>query len=254
MTLRTLPGIIAALACSAHAAAGTYVEASRTDLRAPLRSPENQKLWFDGGSFRLENESADAVEIFKNRTLYLITPPRKRYAAIDESRLGGRVSGSRTMPQAAVVANASLRPANGLRAGSVPAPQRMVRPTSRTESNGDETCSVWEVSVGGSKVQELCVIPVAAVPGGADILADMRQIGALVRDRGLDGSLGSSVVQSWGDVDAVDGIPVISRTFDENGRAAVEIRITAMRSEPVPVTAFEIPAGFKRRSLAAGGI
>jgi hypothetical protein len=253
MRLRNLSGIIAALACSAHAVAGTYMEASRADLRAPLRSPETQKLWFDGGSFRLESESADAVEIFKNRTLYLIAPPRKRYAAIDESRLGERLSGPSALRQAAV-ADASLRPGEGSRSAPVPAPQRVVRSTSRTESNGDETCSVWEVIVGGSKVQELCVIPVAAVPGGAAILADMRQIGALIRERGLDESLGSSVAQSWGDLDAVDGIPVVSRTFDDHGHAAVEIRLTAMRSEPVPATAFDIPAGFKRRSLPAGGI
>jgi hypothetical protein len=257
MRFPTLPGAVAALLCSVHAAAGTYIEASRTDLRKPLRSPETQKMWFDDGSFRLEREQANAVEIFKNQTLFLIEPPHRRYAAFDESRLHGLARGADAAHQAVATA-ASLRAAPSGEPSRSPDgadAERTVRATSRTESSGGATCSVWEISVGGVKVQELCVVPVSSVPGGAGILADMRQIGALIRDWGLSASLGSSVAESWAwaDLDAVDGIPIVSRTF-ENGETAVEIRLTAVRSEPVPSTAFDVPKGFERRPLSRDGI
>jgi hypothetical protein len=242
MGFRSTPGIIAALLFTAHAAAGTYIEASRTDLRDPLRSPETQKMWFDGGSFRLESEHADAVEILKDHTLYLVEPPRRRFAAIDESRLSALARAPRLAGRAAASA-AALRPAAG----------RAAHATSRTESSDGQICTVWEITVGGEKVQELCVVPASGVPGGPAILADMRTIGELIRERGLGESLSSSVADSWGDLDAVGGIPIISRTF-EGGHAIVEVRITAVRSEPVPFTAFEIPAGFRRRPLSRDGI
>jgi hypothetical protein len=251
MRFGNLPGIIAAVVFSAHAAAGTYIEASRTDLRDPLRSPEVQKMWFDGGSFRLESERADAVEIFKDGTLYLIEPLRRRYTEFDESRLQA-LSGSPVQSAAAAQAAALRGPQP---AGSEPdaPPPHTARATARTESSDGQTCTVWEITVGGEKVQELCVVPISAVRGGAAVLADMRQIGALVRDRRLGQSLGSSTAESWADLDAVGGIPIISRTFD-NGHAIVEIRITAVRSEPVPFTAFDVPAGFRRRPLRKDGI
>ncbi len=247
-------GIIAAVLCSAQALAGSYLEASRTDLRDPLRSPETQKMWFDGDSFRLESARADAVEIFKDHSLYLVEPPRRRFAVIAESRLDALASGSRAEGRAAVTA-AALRPqaATLTRAGGTPDSQAAAQATSRTESSDGQTCTVWEITVGGEKVQELCVVPVSAVPGGAQILADMRTIGALIRERRLGESLGSSIADSWAHLDAVEGIPIISRTF-EDGRAIVETRITAVRSEPVPFTAFEIPAGFKRRPLHRDGV
>ncbi len=212
-------GALAALGCSAHAAAGTYVEASRTDLHELLRSPVTERMWFDGGSFRLENQSGDAVEILKDGTLYLLEPLRKRYTAFDAASLRTLLSGRHDTHAA--------------------------RGTSRTESSGGRACTIWEISVDGVKVQELCVIPAASIPDGAQIMADMRQVGALIEQMGLDETLSGSVASSWNDLALVDGIPILSRSFID-GQAAVEIQITAVRADSVPFTAFVVPAGFKR--------
>lgn len=254
MNIRIAPAVIAALVCSAHAAAGTYIEASRTDLLSPLRPPETQKMWFDGGSFRLENELGDAVEIFKDRTLYLVEPLRRRYTAFDATSLDQAPSEAREAHPAAAKA-AALRPnevSAANRGGEAAPGSRVARETSRTESSGGRTCTVWEIAVDGVKVQELCVIPAVSVPGGAQILADMRHVGELIDDLGLGETLRGSVAHSWGDLGLVNGIPILSRSF-ENGHATVEIQITAVRTEPVPFTAFEVPQGFKRHRLERRG-
>ena len=253
MRVLKLPGVITALLFSVHAAAGTYLEASRADLRDPLRALETQKMWFDGGSFRLENERADAVEIFKDHALYLLEPPRRRFAAVDESSLDALAGGRRSEHLAAANA-ATVRTGQGGAAETVRAreAERAARLTSRTETSDGQTCTVWEITVGAEKVAELCVVPASAVPGGSEILADMRSVGSFVRASRLGESLRSSVADSWANLDMVQGIPIISRTF-QDGRASLEFRITAVRSEPVPFTAFEIPAGFRRRPLGRGG-
>ena len=243
-----------AFACSAQALAGTYIETSRTDLLNPLRPPETQKLWFDGGNFRLENESGDAIEIFSDRMLYLLEPLRRLYTAFDVASLG-LLSGHRVpnRPQSRV---AALRPEqDALRAGAesaVPPELRVAHETSRTESSGGWTCTVWEITVNGVKTRELCVVPADSLPGGAQILADMRQVGEAIEDMGLDETLRASVADSWSDLDLVDGIPIISRSF-EDGHVAVEIQVTAVRTDAVPFTAFVVPAGFKRQRLDRRG-
>ncbi len=222
MFIRNALGLTAALLYSAHAAAGTYIEASWADLADPLRPPQTERMWFDAGNFRLESESGDAIEIFKDRTLYLVEPLRKRYAAFDAATL--RLLG---------------RP-------------RVARETSRTESSGGRACTVWEITVEAVKVRELCVIPADSVPGGAQILADMRQIGEIIDEMSLGETPQDSVADSWSDLDRVNGIPVLSRSF-EGGQVTVEIQVTAVRSDPVPFTAFEVPAGFKRHKLERRG-
>jgi hypothetical protein len=230
-----------AFACSAQALAGTYIETSRTDLLNPLRPPETQKLWFDGGNFRLENETGDAVEIFTHRTLYLVEPLRRRFAAFEVASLG--------LLRAKATA---LRPRQGSAQASgdnaAPPDSRVAHETSRTESSGGRKCTVWEITVNGVKVSELCVIPADSVPGGAQILADMRQVGAAIDDVGLGETLRGSVADSWSDLDRVDGIPIVSRSF-KNGHVAVEIQITAVRTDAIPFTAFVVPAGFRREKL-----
>lgn len=219
MNTRVALCAVAALVCSTRALAGTYLEASRTDLARPLDPPATERMWFAAGSFRLENESGSAVEIFKDEALYLLRPLRKRYAEYEEVR--DAQSGT----------------------------QRVATETSRTKKVFGRTCTVWEITVNGVEAQELCVVPAASVPHGQQILDEMRKVGAFVEARDLGTRLSNSAAATWANLDLVKGIPVFARQFHD-GHAVTETEVTAIRADKVPFNAFDLPDGYRRHRIA----
>ena len=221
-----VPGVLALVACSS-ARAGIFVEASRTDLANLLRPPEVQRLWFDGGSLRIESERTDAVEIFKDETLYLLAPAQKRYTAVELAR--------------SATAATSLVPAAVQTPGDA-----SVRATSRVESVAGQSCRIWELWRDGSKEQELCIVPESALPEGTTLSTSMRAVGAAMAVAGTqaEGAPRDSVAEAWVDLSRVDGIALLVRRF-QSGRPVLEVRITGLRAEPIPFTAFEIPTEYR---------
>jgi hypothetical protein len=225
MTKPLASGALLLLAC-VSARAGTFVEFSRTDLVALQRAPETQKLWIDQGQLRIENERADAVEIFKDETLYLIEPAQKRYTVLD----GGSVA-----------AGASFALADAATA-----------PTARTETVAGQTCRVWELTRGGEKEQEWCIVAAGALADGSELQSTMRAVGIRLAQalEHLSGAGRDSVAVSWVGLKSIEGVPLLARVF-QGGRAVVEFRLTGLRVESIPVTAFDIPAAYRRHAFGS---
>jgi hypothetical protein len=229
---RTLAGATALCLC-AHAHAGVYVEASRADLQSPLQAPQTQKMWFDDGKFRLENERGDAVQIYEDGMLYLVEPHLGHAGALESA---GRVMRSESLTEATVTAAADRR----------------VSETARQETVGDLRCRIWEVSAGGMKVGELCIAAPGSLPGGEQLLPTMRQLSEFA-DRcaqSTERAARESVIALWTSLGATNGIPLLARSFLD-GQPLVEVRLTAVRADSVPVTAFELPAGGRHRPAAS---
>ncbi|HTV51681.1 MAG TPA: hypothetical protein VME21_10845 [Steroidobacteraceae bacterium] len=257
MTKPLASGVLLLLAC-VSARAGTFVEFSRTDLVNLLRAPETQKLWFDAGQLRIENERADAVEIFKDETLYLIEPQQKRYTVLEGGRAGGGASftladaATAPTPGASPRAAATAVLANFGRSSEAAAPGGIggLEPTARTETVDGRTCRIFELGRDGEKEQEWCVVAASALPDGAELQSTMRAVGMRLA-RALEHLSGASregIAGCWVGLQAIDGVPLLTRLF-QGGHAVVEFRLTGLRVEPVPVTAFEIPADYRRHAL-----
>ena len=217
MTKPRVSAVVTLLACaSAHA--GTFVEASRTDLTNLLRSPQTQKLWFDAGQLRIEGEDpGEPVEIFKAHTLFVSQPAHGQLA----------------------------RPA-----AAGPDRALVAQQTTREESVAGQRCRIWEILAVAARLQELCVIPAASLPGGEDMLATMRAVGAALRAADAPPAAHKTVAEAWIGLPQVDGIPVLARFF-QGTRAVTEIRLTGVRAEPIPFTAFDLPAEYNTHAAAA---
>lgn len=253
---------LAVLLLPTVASAGVYMETSQLDLENPKQTPGTHKMWFDGGKFRSQTGSGDAVQIYRDDTFYVLEMKDKRYTALDKQSLEKMSStiaaakkqmdarmANMSPEQRAMVEKMMGQAGLGASAAATP-PPRTVKATSRSETAAGRTCKVWEVEVSGKKEQELCVVPAGALPGGPDMLATMRQLGKVfegfVDSLGAKGNVASD---AWRDLQKLDGIPVITRTFNSAGKATDEIRLSAIREEAVAATQFQVPAGFTQRKL-----
>jgi uncharacterized protein YneF (UPF0154 family) len=261
--MRTFAILSLALASTA-ASAGVYIESHEVELGVkPAPAPEVSKMYFDGGRMRSNDADGDGA-IFKNKTIYALNSEDKTYTSVDKAamdRMGGQLAEARKKMEAQL---ASLPPERRAmmeqmmsQMGGAPGgkqPRREVKSTGRSESVAGFKCTVWEVTLDGQKHQELCATAPSAIPGGTEVLATMREIGTMME--GLSAGLGPmarrSANEEWKDVAKIGGVPILTRDF-EGGKASSETRLAVIRSESVPASMFEVPAGFKERKMPAMG-
>jgi hypothetical protein len=250
-----LPGLLVALLGCALARAGTFVEVSRTDLVNLLRAPETQRLWFDEGKLRIENERADAIQIFKDDSLFLIEPAQRRYTVLDSDPQGAHQGAALAVaaeptpgatPRAA--ATAVLTHFGDDRAAPAPGLQM----TPRSESVSGLQCRIWELARDHETQEQLCIVPTSALPQGDEIAATMHTSGARLASalEQLTGATRESVASAWGELQGIDGLPVLVRLF-QRGHPVTEYRLTGWRAETIPLNAFEVPAGYKSHRLGS---
>jgi hypothetical protein len=242
----SLIAVAVAVAIPSFAAAGTYVESVATNHLTPQAKPQAMKMWAGNGKFRLEMQGG-VVQIFRDQAFYTLNTPGKSYTKLDKAAMDA-------MTAKANEANKSLEallPPDQRDKKKSPKPQvdRTLKPTDRTESAAiGQTCKVWEVFSNGTKVQELCVVEVAKLPNGKELVATMQQVGEAFK--GTAASAGMSEV--WQDVKTMNGFPVITRMY-LNGKLFQEVKTTTMGPAETPESMFTIPAGFKEQKMGEIG-
>ncbi len=239
--------LIAIAAIPSFASAGTYVESVATNHMTPNAQSHTMKMWAGNGRFRMEMQGG-VVQIFRDQAFYMLNAAGKSYTKLDKAALD-------TMTQQAHEANKSLEallpPDQQGKKKQTAKPQieRSVKATGRTENAAiGQTCKVWEVFTNGAKTQEMCVVEVANLPNGKDLIATMQQVGEAFQ--GTAASAGMADI--WQDVKAMNGFPVITRMY-LNGKLFQEVKTTAVRAADTPEALFTIPAGYKEQKMGEIG-
>lgn len=255
--MRTV-ALAATLLLSTGASAAVYVETTYTDPRESKGAPETGRMWFDGSRFRAELHGEDMVHIYKDQTLYVIERKTKTYTAIDKptlEKVGGQLTAMRRQMEQQL---AGLPPEQrqmvekmlGQSAGGDAPAKRSVRKTARTGEAAGHACVIWEVTAEGRKEQELCVAPAGSLPQDEELMSTMSELGAMFATlaESLGASGGDAMSEAWSELQTIKGIPLVTRSY-RDGALAFETRITAIRNETLPAGAFDLPAGYRKRSL-----
>jgi hypothetical protein len=234
----SLVAVAVAVAVPSLAAAGTYVESVATNHLTPQAKPQAMKMWAGNGKFRMEMQGG-VVQIFRDQAFYTLNTPAKSFTKLDKAAMDA-------MTAKADEANKSLEallPPEQRGKKKSQKIERTVKPTDRTETAAiGQSCKVWEVITNGTKVQELCVVEVAKLPNGKELVATMQQVGEAFK--GTAASAGMSEV--WQDVKTMNGFPVVTRMY-MNGKLFQEVKTTSMKAADTPESMFTIPAGFKEQ-------
>jgi len=238
-----LVALTTTVAIPSFAAAGTYVESLATNHMTPQPTSHVMKMWAGNGKFRMETQGG-VVQIYRDQAIYMLNTASKSYTKTDKASLE---AATQKMNEATKNLEALLPPEQREKrkqSQTKPQVQRTLKPTARTETALGQTCKVWEVHANGAKVQEQCVVEVAKLPNGKELVASMQQVGEAFKGT----SAAAAMSDVWDDVKTMNGYPVITRMY-MNGKLFQEVKATAMRAADTQESMFTIPAGFKERTM-----
>jgi len=235
--------------------AGVVYDFNVRSLSTPPSAPFLAHYVVQDDKVREAADDGSAVFIFKDQTIYIADNHARsvsvqRYATLEQ--IAARTADALRKLDAAVAAAPpdkrptleqlarDMREHDGRQSQPVP---RDYRRTDRSESVDGHPCRIWEESEGNAKRLELCVAPVAKVPGGADLLHGMEALSRYWRGSifALGVEFGSG--QWWPGIAGLGGVPLLIREFKE-GTAVSETTFTAIRSDAPSAALFTLPEGY----------
>lgn len=237
--------------------AGTVLEITNRDLED--KSESQAKTYVQGGKMRIEAGGAqNSFAIFRDETLYTFDPKQKTYVAMDRAtikRLAEQLNPALKMMQAQL---ANMTPEQrvqmermGIKLPDAKQSAEQVRMTARTGKIAGHACKYAEIVQDGAVQTEACVVPAGELQGGKELYDVAVKLSALLND--MIDSIDLPMLKQMADnqienFDKLDGVPVLTRTFDAN-QPVQETTIKSIRAEALAENLFEIPSGYKLQNL-----
>ncbi len=141
-------------------------------------------------------------------------------------------------------------------------PSLEFRKTGERATKNGYPCTKYEVMEAGRKRSELWVTDWSNVEGGADVAAAFEDMADFFSDLihslpqsggGFGGGLSGLAAGPIMGLREIDGFPVVTREFGEDGSLVGESELRSARRETIDPDAFEPPSGYKRQEMFTGG-
>jgi len=223
---------------------------------APAAAAVVTQYFAQNGEVRVGGSTAKVVYVFKDRTMYVIDNPSRSVHVLKHATLSEVAAhyadAVKQLEDAAAGAPAEKRAEAGQKAAdmkvasdrlrqSVP---RDYRVTARFESVDGRACRIWEESESGAKRLELCVAPVATVPGGAEILKGMKTLSQFRQGSDFAFAVAFGLSDWWPDIARLGGVPLLVREYKYDSVIS-EVMLNAMRPDVPPASLLGIPDGYQ---------
>jgi len=217
--------------------------------------PTSSDYSVEGDRMRIEASDGKTVFIFRDETIYVLdtgahSAQVRRHATlaesarqIDESVKRLEVFAANAPADRRATVDQAVAINKDIAARYHRPVLRDYRKTDRMESLEGRSCHVWEVWEQDAKWLELCVVPTAAVPGGAEALAAMKSLSSYLHGGLFAVGVEFGPAPQWSDVESLAGVPVIVREF-ERGQLVREIQLTGFRAQSIDAPTFEVPQGY----------
>jgi hypothetical protein len=260
MLARTLSISLLAAACAAGSAqAGTRLEMLNRDLSGGRTTTIT--TWAQDGKLRVQTQPNQSVMIFKDDTIYAISPRDQSYIVMDRAsmkRMADQINPGLKMLQEQMKnmtpeQRAQMEKMLGgrLPVGDGSEARQEIKRTSRTDKINGYSCTYVEVREAGTLTDELCVAPGSALQGSDELMSAANKMSALMQD--MMASMDAPWLQQMAqkqlqNFEALGGVPVLSRNYVD-GKPQTETTLSKIGSETVAPALFEIPAGYTRKDM-----
>lgn len=230
------------------------VDENLTALSAPAAPAVVTRYFVEDGQVRAGGSDAKKSFLFKDRTLYVIDHASRTVHVLAHATLGQVLThyadAVRQLEEAARSASPEEKAAAEQKVADMRAVSdrlrqpvaREYRVTVRFESVDGRACRIWEEREDGAKRLELCVAPVASVPGGADILNGMKTLGQFREGSDFAFGVDFGLSDWWPDIAALGGLPLLVREYKYDSVVS-ESMLTSMRPAP-RAGQLDLPAGY----------
>jgi hypothetical protein len=230
-------------------------ESNLAHMSAPAAAPAVTEYFVEDEKVRIGGAYAKRVFVFKDRTIYVIDHAARTVRVLKRATLrevaAHYAEAVKQMEEAAASAPAEERAEAQRRAADMKevsermqqAVPRQYRVTVRGESVDGHACRIWDEWEKDAKRLELCVAPVAALPGGAEIYQGLKTLSQF--RQGSDVALGVDFGLSewWPDFASLGGIPLLIREFKYDSVVS-EVTLTAMRPGVPSASLLDMPDGY----------
>ena len=223
---------------------------------APSSVPVVTRYFVDGGKVRVGGMSAKTVYIFKDQTMYVIDNNAHSVHVLKHATLAQvnahyadavkqlEAAAARAPPDARAEAErkaADMKVVSDRLRQPVP---RDYHVTVRFESVEGHACRIWEERENDAKRLELCVAPVSAVQGGADILSGMKTLSQFRQGSNFALGVEFGLSEWWPDLATIGGVPILIREYKYDSQIS-EVMLTATRQGAQSAALFDVPDGYQ---------
>ena len=208
------------------------------------------------GKVRIGGTEAKTVYLFMDLTLYVIDNPARVVHVLQHATVNGVLAHYadtvKALNAAAATApveerEAALRKAADMKSISERMQEQVAREyrvTVRSESVDGHACRIWEERERDVRRLELCVVPSASLPDGAEILHGMKTLSQFRRGSELAFGVDFGLADWWPDIPHLGGVPVLIREFKFDSLVS-EVKVQAIHAEAPAATAWVMPEGYR---------
>jgi hypothetical protein len=254
------------------ALAGSVLELKTTEYYEEPPVAGTIEISMQDGSTRMEITTVDSDEtggvIFRSspREMIALDHEQKEYYVMDEASMQNMATQLTTAMQQMQQALEDMPPeqramAEGMMKQHMPQSltAEKIPTTLHKTGNGDSVngfdCEYYEVRRQESKVRELCVTEWDEIAGGRDVADAMLEMAGFFDSMAqafADGS-GTNIMAEQQEIFAhmreLDGYPVLTREFDENGKVESETKLESATSESIDPELFKPPAEYREKQI-----
>lgn len=248
------------------AQAGVYIEMVDHAVGAD-KTTLVQKLYVQGNSGRFvdvpeDGNSHTTATIIKNGTLYAVDDTDKSYVMLDKPTLeqfGKKLADAMEQVKEQLSKLPPEQRAQAEQALSKQMPgfggegqKRTVEAidTGKTDKVGGRTCRIWDLKRNGELDEQLCVVPFSALPGKENIQAVFGNFAKVFEDMAKTVPMLAGLMSNeFAAQEKINGFPVRSRDYENGKLSDIERLMSVWRDETMPAATFEIPAGYRKKSM-----
>jgi len=259
---------ILTLFLSATTHAGVVIEYVKRNAATGKEEPA-RSMWIQNGMARIEASQAQRsiASIFKNDTLYTLDGARKSYLVMDKATIDQTATTMdaamatmreklASMPPEQRAAMEQMMKQRGLGGGAMTgAPQKPAvydaEPTGAGETVNGKSCKLWNVKRDGVLTQQLCVVPLSAMPGADEVMALGKQMMALFEKFGgvMREQMAAVMQESNAAMTKINGYPIMTRAYHDGVVAEDQYIVKAWKQQAIDAAKFEIPADYTKQEI-----
>lgn len=261
----------AAMGAASPVFAGSVLELVTTEYREEPPVIGTVEISTQDGMSRMEVTSLSSDEaggmIFREQgsEFIAIDHEEKEYYVIDEAameRIGRQMNSAMQQMQQALeeMPPEQRAMAEQMMKQHLPAPTEKPAPLKVTKTGAGDTingfdCDYYEVQQNGAKVRELCITGWDDIDGGREVADSMISMAAFFERMAEQFSAGPGMDVMGEQRDLfrhmreLEGYPVLSREFDDDGRLESESRLKSAKRADIDPALFNPPQDYKKMDL-----
>lgn len=257
--MKPIAFIAAGCVAASLANAGVYVELVDHDIAANT-SGLAQKMYVQGDSGRFVDEDGK-TSIIKGNTLYIIDNDDKTYVVFDKQtmeQLAQKMSSAmaKMKEQLAKLPPDQRAMVEKQMSGSLPMMTEGQKwtveavDTGKSDKVDGRACRIWDVKRNGELDDQVCVAPYSALPGKENFQQVFANFAKVFEEMAKSVPMLAGMMSNEFDAQAkVGGFPLRSRAYEAGKLGDTEQLVKVWREEAIPAAMFEVPAGYKKKSL-----